>query len=129
MNNIKTLIGKTLKSVDVASDNSEVIFTCSDGSAYKMFHSQDCCEEVWLDDVIGDDLQSLVGSEILIAEVRTNNDESTKPKKEDAYIGSVTWTFYELGSHGGRVTLRWCGTSNGYYSEDVDFIQIQGPKD
>lgn len=127
MNNIKELIGKTLKSVEVSSDSKEVVFTCTDGSAYKMFHSQDCCEEVWLDDVIGDELQSLVGSEILLADVRTNNDENLKSKKENYYIDSATWTFYELGSHGGRVTLRWCGTSNGYYSEDVDFVRIKAP--
>ena len=125
--NIKLLIGKTIKSIVVAEDNREVRFYCTDESSYLMYHSQDCCEDVWLDDVIGDDLQSLVGSEIQIAEVRTNNDPEIKPKKEDAYIDSVTWTFYELGSHSGRVTLRWCGTSNGYYSEEVDFVQTKTP--
>lgn len=129
MNNIKELIGKTIKDINVSSDNREVTFYCTDGSAYQMYHSQYCCEDVWLDDVIGDNLQSLLGSEIQIAEVRTNNDPGIKPKKEDAYIDSVIWTFYELGSHSGRVTLRWCGTSNGYYSVDVDFVKIKEPTD
>lgn len=80
-----------------------------------MFHGQDCCEEVWLEDIIGD-LDDLVGSPILKAEKRT--DENLPPVENSDF--SYTWTFYEFATIKGSVTLRWFGTSNGYYSEDVD---------
>ena len=103
-------------------DNDLIIFECSDGTKYMMFHEQDCCEAVYIEDVCGD-VDTLLGTEILLAENVSNqyNDEA-----KDVYDESFTWTYYKLATAKGYVTIRWYGTSNGYYSESVDFVEMEG---
>ena len=109
---IEALQGKTIVSVTGAEDGSDtIVFICSDRTRVMLDHYQDCCESVTVADVTGD-VSDLIGQTILMAEEVT----------EDASTGeysSGTWTFYKLRSHGGDVTIRWLGTSNGYYSERV----------
>lgn len=113
------LIGKTITSIIHADleQEDELIFCCDDGSSYKMYHEQDCCESVSLEDICGD-FDDLIGAPILIAEEITSSGE--EPDWGDTY----TWTFYKIATVKGHVTLRWYGSSNGYYSESVDFIKI-----
>ncbi len=117
---IEELIGKTLLSV--TNNDDEIIFVTDDNEQYKMFHSQDCCESVYVEDVIGD-LNDLVGSPILKASVDTNCDTNPDGVTKK-YQDSFTWTFYNLVTINGHVTIRWYGESNGYYSERVDFEKI-----
>lgn len=116
------LQGKTLIAVEGAEPGeTQIIFTCSDGSRFGMSHSQDCCETVELIDVIGE-IADLLNMPILLAEVVTNADEIYP---DVAWIDtSGTWTFYKLATNRGYVTLRWFGSSNGYYSEEVDFYEL-----
>ena len=109
----KTLV----KIVGMEKDSEEVTFYCSNGDIYRMFHNQDCCETVYLEDMCGNP-ENLIGNPILKAEEIIDDHGS---HKNDA---SVTWTFYHLATINGYVTLRWYGGSNGYYSESVDFVQI-----
>ena len=118
---ISELLGKTFSNVQRENDE-EIIFLMSDGTKYKMYHQQDCCECVRIEDVEGD-LEDLIGSPILQAEESTNNDA---PRPE--YAESYTWTFYKLATVKGYVTIRWLGESNGYYSEGVDLIKIEPNK-
>lgn len=108
------LKGKILSKVERVEYN-EIIFTCTDGVRYKMFHEQDCCEDVFIEDVNGDPLD-LINTEILVA------DEKSSTKDTDC--GSETWTFYTIRTMKGSVDIRWYGNSNGCYSEKVDFIKM-----
>ena len=110
------LAGKTLISVDVNTDADEIIFKTSDGKTYKMYHEQDCCESVVIEDICGD-LKDLIGQEIMKAGAVSN---------EGSHNGyeSSTWTFYKLDTFKSSVTIRWYGSSNGYYSERVNFIEL-----
>ena len=122
----ENLKGKTLTEIKgLEAGSSEVTFVCSDGSEFFMYHPQDCCESVNIEDVIGD-VNDLIGSEILVAEERTSDQNPSDAKKETIeYQDSFTWTFYELATNKGSVTVRWYGESNGYYSESVDFAKTK----
>ena len=86
-----------------------------------MYHAQDCCESVTVDDIIGD-LNDLLGEPIIVAE-EVVSDENPEGVEID-YQDSFTWTFYKFANRNGYVDIRWYGESNGYYSESVDFIQL-----
>lgn len=122
---IKDLVGKTL--TEINNNGDELIFTVDDGTQYKMYHAQDCCEDVSIEDINGD-LADLIGSPILSAEEVSNYEpvtEKDKKQTEEANeYGSCTWTFYKIASIKGYVDIRWFGSSNGYYSESVDFIKV-----
>lgn len=117
------LKGKTITSIsscEVGSD--DVDFVCSDGSLFKLYHSQDCCESVGLVDIEGD-LEDLIGSELLQAE-EVSDDHFTQNYKFEYQPESHTWTFYKLATIKGYVTLRFLGESNGYYSESMSFAKL-----
>jgi hypothetical protein len=120
---IEQLLGKTLLYVEKI-DNEEIIFAATDGERYKMYHEQDCCEDVYIEDIIGE-LDDLVGAPILMAEEVTEGSHQ-KNATAPAWEGddSYTWTFYKLATAKGYVTIHWYGSSNGYYSESVDFMRI-----
>ena len=114
------LVGKTIVEIDGAEAGSEAIaFRCSDGSKYMMYHEQDCCESVEVNDICGD-LTRLLNTPITKAECVTNRDDPAANEYDDSW----TWTFYHLATVKGYVTIRWYGESNGYYSEKVDFVEL-----
>ncbi len=117
----KDLIGKTLKSV--VQDGKESITFKTKNKTWVMFHEQDCCEGVEIEDICGD-LQDLVGSPLIQAEVCTSNENPAGVKYEE-YQDSFTWTFYKFATSKGFVTIRWYGSSNGYYSEEVTFKEVK----
>ena len=120
MTSITELIGKTLISV-VNNYDTELVFKTNDGYTYIMYHEQDCCENVYIESIIGD-LQDLVGTPLLLAEEVIG--ETPSDVTIDDFGDSYTWTFYKFATVKGYVDIRWCGASNGYYSEAVDFKKV-----
>lgn len=118
---IAVLKGKTLVEVDrsLYDTNDALFFKTADGEFYIMTHDQECCENVSIDDICGD-FADLLNEEILTAE-ELNNDY---PVDEECVENTYTWTFYHLATFHGDVTIRWFGTSNGYYSESAELYKI-----
>ena len=116
---VTVLIGKVL--IDVRNDGDELVFVCDNGEKYKLYHEQDCCESVTIEDVSGD-LLDLIGSPLLMVEevVSDENPVGVEMGRQDSF----TWTFYKFATVKGYVTVRWYGESNGYYSESVDFAKL-----
>jgi len=106
---INELLGDTLTGVAVSPDKTEITFHSQYGT-YRMFHDQECCEEVEVEDICGN-IEDIVGTPILMAEAVYK-----APTIED----SRTWTFYKLATVKGAVTFRWWGDGNGSYSEAVE---------
>ncbi len=122
--NVKSLTGVTLSKIEGMHVNSKKVwFTAIDGRKWKMFHSQDCCECVTLEDVEGNP-EGLVGVPIIDAEESTSSD-FRKAGPDEYFNDSLTWTFYKFATTKGYVTLRWFGQSNGYYSESIDIIEYR----
>ena len=115
--NIDELLNKVIIKIEV-SDNVQILFYLSNGAEYKMYHDQDCCEHVSIEDIEGN-LDDLIGYRLNQAE------ENTKKGKSSEYDDSSTWTFYKLATIKGYVTIRWYGSSNGYYSESVSIEKIK----
>ena len=74
-------------------------------------------EEVFIDAIVGD-IDDLLESPILFAEESTNSGDM-----DGKIYDSFTWTFYKFATVKGYVTVRWYGTSNGYYGEGVSFAE------
>lgn len=106
----KLMVGKTFK--DVYASDDKLVFRSYD-NRLEFYHEQECCEDVSIEDICGD-LEDLKDTPILSAKVVTNEGFT-----EDS---PYTWTFYKFSTIKGDVTVRWYGTSNGYYSECVDLI-------
>ena len=118
---ITELLNKIVFKIEKSEDRID--FYCSDGHIYSMYHDQDCCESVYIDDISGD-LNDIIGSPILMAdESSSSNTNLDGSPLEDEY--SCTWTFYRFATVKGYVNIRWYGGSNGYYSESVNVYKSE----
>lgn len=119
------MIGETLTSIEgMEVGSEEITFKAASGREFRMWHSQDCCESVNVEDVAGDP-EDLIGSPIVLAEEVSNEPEPDLPGTEAGrWDDSHTWTFVKFATAKGYVTLRWFGSSNGYYSEEPSFREI-----
>ena len=113
---IDEFVGKT--PVSIINTGEEILFRMNDGTEYVMAHYQSCCERVYVEDIAGD-LNDLLNTPITLAEERSN--------RRDTKYGDEQWTFYEMQSSRGYVTIRWYGSSNGYYGTGVDIRRKAAP--
>jgi hypothetical protein len=86
-----------------------------------MVYHPDCCASCDIEDIVGD-VADLIGSPIVDAREETNSDN---PKQQEYMDDSFTWTYYIIQSGKGAVTIRWYGSSNGYYSESATFEEVK----
>jgi hypothetical protein len=107
------LVGRTIKAIERGDDILR--FAMDNGDLFVMQHHQDCCEYVYIEDICGD-LEDLIDTPILVAEERTEDNEGE--------YEAAMWTFYELRTIKGSVTIRWNGISD-YYSVSVSFDKLK----
>lgn len=117
---VTDLLGKTITEIKGGPGDGVMLLKTSDGKKYQFYHSQDCCESVSIDDVVGD-LNDLLGEPLLEADEAESNEDPGDLYNDGCYA----WTFYKLGTRKGSVTVRWYGTSNGYYSVSVDLEEVK----
>ena len=116
---IEELLNKMIFKIE--NDNDRIDFYSTDGNMYSMYHNQDCCESVSIDDINGD-LDDLIGSPILMADESSSKNTKLDGTPDDD-CESCTWTFYRFATIKGYVNIRWYGASNGYYSESVNIYK------
>ena len=102
--------GMTITAV-VYKEVSESLLIHLNTHVLEMIHHQDCCETVYLADVVGS-FEDLIGHPLL--EV---SESTVETSSEDM---SSTASYYNFKTVKASVQLRWVGESNGYYSETVD---------
>ena len=124
------LEGKKVVEILGAEVGSEKLtFVCDDGEKYSMEYFGECCASCSIEDIAGD-TADLIGT-IVRAEDPSSLDNFNENDEAKAAHGgyepdSFTWTFFIVGTTKGTVTIRWYGSSNGYYSESPNFYKDDG---
>lgn len=123
--NFSSIVGLTFSSIKISYDKDRIDFIAIDGSEYSMFHYQDCCESVYLTDTY-ENISELCNQKILQAYETSSKPTEDEMKKLELYDGDTNeFTFYTISTFAFSITLRWLGTSNGYYSTSVSFVQTK----
>ena len=104
------LQGMTITAV-VYKEVNESLLIHLNTHVLEMIHHQECCESVYLADVVGS-FEDLIGYPLLevsesIIDIATADMSSTA-------------SYYNFKTVKASVQLRWVGESSGYYSETVD---------
>lgn len=108
---ISDLKGMTITAV-VYDEANESLRIHLNTHVLEMIHHQDCCETVYLADVVGN-FEDLIGYPLLEA-----SESIVDITSADAE--SSTATYYNFRTVKASVQLRWVGESNGFYSETVN---------
>jgi hypothetical protein len=129
--NFSKLNGATIHKIEGCTQGSDRILFYTSVGIFQMMHHYNCCESVDVEDVCGDP-NDIVDALVVKAEESSSENvevgvavpEGWNPEwKPESY----TWTYYRLITTKGDLDIRWFGSSNGYYSERVNFEQIRDP--
>lgn len=118
------LLGRTFVNIDINKESDKIVFTENNGNIFELSHRQDCCEDVYIEDIDGD-IKDLIGNPILRAEESSNRTESSEGNDVNEESNSYTWSYYKLATIKGSLTIRWFGTSNGCYAEKAFLYVIE----
>lgn len=113
------LKGKTIQKIIGEIGDDCLDFYLTNDERYRLIYHPDCCAYCSIEDICGD-LDDLIGNPILVAEEVRDIDRPSIEKYEESF----TWVFYKLDTIKGGVTIRWYGSSNGYYSEAATFEKL-----
>ncbi|WP_083700353.1 hypothetical protein [Shewanella sp. UCD-KL12] len=119
------LVGKkiaVIKGLDKGSEEVRVFTEC--GYEY-LFSNEPDGGKVELED-FECDIEALVGAVIISAEISTNEHSEGDDNPPHKYVECWTWSFYKIETTKGELWMRWLGESNGYYSEDVSLVLVNG---
>ena len=107
---IDQIKGMTITAV-IYKESNESLLIHLNTHVLEMIHHQDCCETVYLTDVVGS-FEDLIGYPLL--EV---SESIVNAKSSDV---SATASYYNFRTVKASVQLRLLGESNGFYSETID---------
>lgn len=115
---MKELIGKTIVSIYVNDDQSELVFETNEGQI-RYVTDADCCSETWFADLIG--VEAIINQEILSVEdleiPESLQDDSRSRQDSDSYYGVKLTTIK------GYCDIVYRNSSNGYYSGDAGYYK------
>lgn len=98
---ISALVGLTPVSVVSTECTLTIVTAC--GRTFEFSHDQDCCEDVYIESIVGD-LSDLVGTPLLLAgEITGDTPSDSEADPQESY----TWTFYKFATNKGYVDVCW----------------------
>lgn len=118
-NCLSELLGEVISTVEGAEDGQETIITTESGKAIKIYHAQDCCEHVSIED---SEVDNIVGGYCHFAGFVEGETPVVTTNDDYYHEESQTWSFLKIETSKGSIWQRWLGESNGYYSESVDIL-------
>jgi hypothetical protein len=101
------------KIVDIEITDEEITLFFDNEDYFKMFHEQECCENVYIEDINGN---KQLKESIFYELIEKKCDKDALDEDDESF----TWTFYTIKTSLGYLDIRWYGSSSGYYSENVD---------
>ena len=120
--NKENLFGRVIKSITgLEKDSTEVKIIFKDDGEIIQNHKQECCEEVYVEQIDGN-VSKHEGAIIYELLEKVCSKDEIPEEELPSYSNSLTATFYTLKTSRGYLDWRWYGESNGYYSETVDCI-------